>query len=243
MKGISALAFAIILLCSCSDYNQDISDELYNKALFYSVFEEGPLNTYFQEPGCIRVDSNGYYFGDNHYAVSKYWYSANIYQLGDTMAYFGGSCIFRTDVFVLNRFTNKIYRFDAEEFHRKQKRPFQPESLYTFEAGDTLDVLDLNFQDGCLRIYKEERLMMEIKQTSTSEAVSHFYYWNGEGQPSPSSVYSIFGDSLVYLEKHGGPEKKLVIKSDSTYSIQEFRDDITLGEAYSGEVAFYPNCN
>ena len=245
MRTLVKCLFLCYILSSCSEAEQEISDDLYEKAVLHLVFEEAPISQFYQNQGCVRIDSSRYYFGQNHYAVSKDWYSASIYKMGDTVGYFGGSCIFRTDVFILNRKQNQITRFDAYEFHRNKGDFFRPELLSSFITGDTLDVFNLTYDGRLLKVYdsKDERPIIEVQQEQQAEIINHFLYWDKENPAVPSTVYKVYKDSLKYSEHYGGDGKELLlIKSDSSYTLQEFKDSIKSGPMVSGKIIINPEC-
>lgn len=237
------------LIASCSEPKQEISNDLYGKALLYLVFEDGPISQFYQNAGCVQIDSSRFYFGEDHYAFSEFWNGGSIYRKGDTIGFFGGSCIFRTEVYILDKNLDQIIVFEARNFymdsHKKNSDEFKAQQLTSFTPSDTLGVFNLVVSKGELRVIETEdkRPILTIQPTTRGETVKNFIYSKNEENTKPSSIFQTTGDSLVIVKDYSGYKREMLLsRLDHSYSLTEFRDSITPNPTILGKVIIDKNC-
>ncbi len=210
-----------LLFCSfitgCSLPKEEISDELYTKALLYLVFEDAPIGTFYESNGCVFIDSSNFCFNEDRFGYSKFWDGASIYKMGDTIGYFGGSCIFMTNVYILNRSKNQIICYEGREFYGENHKTLSSKSLASFKVTDTLSTFSLKMANGKLEVYNDDKSekSMEIISTPQKEKVIRFNYWSDKETPMETIVYELTRDSLIRLDMQGSTRKELIVlKSD-----------------------------
>lgn len=237
------------LIVSCSESKQEISDDLYGKALLYLVFEDGPISQFYQNAGCVQIDSSRFYFSEDHYAFSEFWNGGSIYRKGDTIGFFGGSCIFRTEVYILDRSLDQIIVFEARNFyldsHKKNSDEFKAQQLTSFTLTDTLGIFNLKVSGGELIVLEAEakKPTLSIQPTTTGETVKNFIYSKNGENTKPSSIFQTRGDSLIIIKDYSGYNRKMLLsRLDHSYSLTEFRDSITPNSTILGKVMIDKNC-
>ena len=245
MKILHLIIAIPTLLISCSSPEREISDELYQKALLYLSFQDGPISQFYENAGCVEIDSSRFYFSEGHYAFRKFWDGANIYKHGDTIGYFGGSCIFRAEVYILYRTNNQVVLYDAHEFYRNTSETFSSETLNSFIPMDTLHVFNVEYTDDWLRVKYDDNnsSVLAIQKTSDREFVHHFTYWDKQNPATPIMITKVYQDSLIQFESIGDYQQELILKRlDSSYSLREFNDSVLVLPVVKSEVVIEPEC-